>query len=262
MNVEYGILLEGTRVIIPESMHSFILDRLHYGHLGIEKTRLRAKDSGYWININRDIETTVKSCHIYQEHQPAQQHETLLPHEIPSRPWEVVGTDMFFFHDADWLIIVDYYSKFPIVRRMPRPCLSSSVVSVTKQIFSETGVPSRVVSDNDPHFASACYEDLSKKMFCPLLIQMLVLLSLYVMLSILLSILVCAAASLICACLVSGQASAPRVIAGSTVEMLVHLSLQADGKVAFEDIPVFGYAAQPAMIIRCISLSWFFSLRL
>ena len=164
LSVEDGILLKGTRVIIPESMQSFILDRLHYGHLGIEKTRLRAKDSVYWININRDIETTVKSCHICQEHRPAQQHETLLPHEVPSRPWEVVGTDMFFFNDADWLIIADYYSKFSIVRKMPRPCLSSSVVSVTKQIFSETGVPSRVVSDNGPHFASACYAELSKKM--------------------------------------------------------------------------------------------------
>ena len=164
LSVEDGILLKGTRVIIPESMQSFILDRLHYGHLGIEKTRLRAKDSVYWININRDIETTVKSCHICQEHQPAQQHETLLPHEIPSRLWEVVGTDMFFFNDADWLIIADYYSKFPNVRKMPRPCLSSSVVSLTKQIFSETGVPSRVVSDNGPHFASAYYADLSRKM--------------------------------------------------------------------------------------------------
>ena len=161
LSVEDGILLKRTRVIIPESMQSFKLDRLHYGHFGIEKTRLRAEDSVYWININRDIETTVKSCHICQEHQPAQQHETLLPHEIPSRPWEVVGTDMFLFNDADWLIIADYYSKFPIVRKMPRPCLSSSVVSVTKQIFSETGVPSRVVSDNGPHFSSACYADLS-----------------------------------------------------------------------------------------------------
>ena len=39
------------------------------------------------------------------------------------------------------------------------------------------------------------------------LTQMLVFLSLYVMLSILLSILVCAAASLFCACLVSVQVS-------------------------------------------------------
>ena len=70
---------------------------------------------------------------------------------------------------------------------------------------------------------------------------MLVLLSLYVMLSILLSILVCAATSLFCACLVSVQVSAVCTICHSWQHTgVVYLSLQADGKVAFEDIPVFG----------------------
>ena len=58
------------------------------------------------------------------------------------------------------------------------------------------------------------------------------------LLSILLSILVYAVASLFCAYLVRVQVSAPYVIAGST--RVVHLSPQADGKAAFEDIPVFG----------------------
>ena len=43
---------------------------------------------------------------------------------------------------------------------------------------------------------------------------------------------------------------------------VVNLSLHVDGEVPFEDIPVFGNAAQPAMILHCISSSWFFSLRL
>ena len=55
---------------------------------------------------------------------------------------------------------------------------------------------------------------------------MLVFLSLYVMLSILLSILDCAAASLFCACLVSVQVSAPYVIAGSTQELYTCLFRQ------------------------------------
>ena len=41
---------------------------------------------------------------------------------------------------------------------------------------------------------------------------------------------------------------------------VVHLSLQADGKVAFMISRCLAYAAQPAMIPRCISLSWFFFL--
>ena len=58
------------------------------------------------------------------------------------------------------------------------------------------------------------------------LTQTLIFLSLYVMLSILLSILVCAAAILCCACLVRGQVSAPYVIDGSTHELYTCLFRQ------------------------------------
>ena len=76
--------------------------------------------------------------------------------------------------------------------------------------------------------------------FIPSLTQMLVLLSLCLMLSILLSILVCAVANLFCACLVSVQVSAPYVIAGGTQELYTCLFRHIYGEVAFEDIPVFG----------------------
>ena len=70
------------------------------------------------------------------------------------------------------------------------------------------------------------------------LTQMLVFLFLYVMLNILLSILICAAASLFCACLVSVQVSVPYVIVGSTQELYTCLFRQMT--VALGDIPVFG----------------------
>ena len=91
--------------------------------------------------------------------------------------------------------------------------------------------------------------------------QMLVCLSLYVMLRTLLSILVCAAASLFFACLVSVQVSAPYVIAGSTHELYTCLFRQM-ARLLLKMSRCLVYAAQPAMILRCISLSWFFSLRL
>ena len=69
---------------------------------------------------------------------------------------------------------------------------------------------------------------------------MLVVLSLYDMLIILLSVSVCAAARLFCACLISVQDLAPYVIAGSTQELYICMSLQAHDNVAFEDILVFG----------------------
>ena len=93
------------------------------------------------------------------------------------------------------------------------------------------------------------------------LTQILVFLSLYVMLSILLSILVCAAARLLCACLVSVDVSAPYVIAGSTYEWYTCLFRQM-ARLLLKISRCLAYAAQPDMILRCISLSWFFSSRL
>ena len=70
-----------------------------------------------------------------------------------------------------------------------------------------------------------------------------------------------AAASLFCACLVSVQVSAPYVIAGSTQELYTCLFRQM-ARLLLKISRCLAYAAQPAMILRCISLSWFFSLRL
>lgn len=40
------------------------------------------------------------------------------PDEILSCAWEVVRTDLFYFDCHKYLIIADYYSKFPIIHRM------------------------------------------------------------------------------------------------------------------------------------------------
>ena len=35
-----------------------------------------------------------------------------MPYEIPSRPWQKVGTDLFLFDQRHYLITVEYYSSF------------------------------------------------------------------------------------------------------------------------------------------------------
>ena len=162
LSVEDGVVMKGQRVVIPDSMKEDILEQLHYGHMGAEKTKLRAKDSVYWMNVNRDIDEMVKKCIPCQENQPNQQHETLMPHEVPAGAWNVIGTDIFHFEGDEYLIVADYYSKFPVVRKLPRPCPSATVVEITKTMFSELGLPDKVISDNGPHFASEQYKNFMK----------------------------------------------------------------------------------------------------
>ena len=51
--------MKGTALIIPQSLQHEIVTQLHYDHLGIVKTRLRAKNTLYWTNINKDIESVI-----------------------------------------------------------------------------------------------------------------------------------------------------------------------------------------------------------
>ena len=73
--------------------------------------------------------------------------------EVPPRPWHTIGTDLFYLDEDEYLLIADYYTKYPFVRKIPKgQSTSKCVVDITKQIFSEHGIPQIVRSDNGPHF--------------------------------------------------------------------------------------------------------------
>ena len=163
LSMEDGLIFKGERVIIPNSQKQTILDQLHYAHQGVEKTKLRARDSVYWKQINQDIEKLVKSCPICQEHQPSQQKETLRPHEIPQRPWEVLGTDLFHFQGAEYLLVADYYSKYFVVRKLGQNTSSSTVIRALKQILAEHGIPLKIISDNGPQFSAAIFKQFAEQ---------------------------------------------------------------------------------------------------
>ena len=57
-SVENGIVLKGSQVVIPFSMQSSILSRIHEGHQGIEKSKLRATDCVYWRGISKTLSKT------------------------------------------------------------------------------------------------------------------------------------------------------------------------------------------------------------
>ena len=43
LTVEDGLILKGTRIVIPNKQHKAIMKLLHEGHLGLNKYKLRAK---------------------------------------------------------------------------------------------------------------------------------------------------------------------------------------------------------------------------
>ena len=58
-----GLLLYGCRIIVPTSLRGETLHKIHNGHQGIQRCRLRADVSVWWPGISNEIENMVKQCH-------------------------------------------------------------------------------------------------------------------------------------------------------------------------------------------------------
>lgn len=62
LGVQEGLLLTGSRIVVPDSMKPRILVQLHAAHQGMEKTKLLARSSIFWVRLNQDIEKMVSEC--------------------------------------------------------------------------------------------------------------------------------------------------------------------------------------------------------
>ena len=72
---------------------------------------------------------------------------------LPKHPWERVGTDLFELNGKQYILIADYYSRYPEVIRLTSTT-SASVISAMKSVFSQHGIPHTVVSDSGPQYDS------------------------------------------------------------------------------------------------------------
>ena len=74
-----------------------------------------------------------------------------MPMEIPERPCAKVGADLFEFKNQHYLLIVDYFSKWPEISRLDN-LSAKDVISYMKSQISRYGIPDELISDNGPQF--------------------------------------------------------------------------------------------------------------
>ena len=159
LTVESGILMKNSKVLIPETLKQKYLKQIHQGHQGIEACRSRAREFVFWVNINSDLKEMVEKCDICQSQQNSTASVQKYVSEVPPHPWHTLGSDLFYFQRIDFLVVVDYFSKYLIVRKLPSST-SSAVIKELGMIFSEFGNPLVFRSDNGP-----CYSSQEFKLF-------------------------------------------------------------------------------------------------
>ena len=76
-----------------------------------------------------------------------------MPHDVPSIPWVKLGIDLLEHRSHHYLLVADYFSKFPIVKKLSNQT-SGHVIGLLKTIFAEYGIPTIVYTDQGTQFAS------------------------------------------------------------------------------------------------------------
>ena len=163
LTIHDGCLMWGISAIIPNKLHTKVLNELHEGHLGVVKMKSLARSFAWWPGIDHDIEQFAKGCTGCQQvqHNPAQ--APLHTWEWPAKPWHRIHIDYAGpFVGHMFLVVVDAHSKWPEV--IPtKATTSTKTIHILRTIFARYGIPEQLVSDNGPQFKSDEFEVFMKQ---------------------------------------------------------------------------------------------------
>ena len=143
-----GLVMKGSRVVIPASMRPGTLTRLHDAHQGLTSTLQRARRTVYWPKLQDDNSEMVQKCDECQRHS----NKKPRPPErqiSATRPLELLGVDVVQFQCQRALVTVDYYSGFLTYDTLSSET-TEAVTKALNNIFRKFGLPERIISDNGP----------------------------------------------------------------------------------------------------------------
>ena len=163
--VEDGLILKSTRIIIPDKKREEILKLIHEGHLGLNKCKMRAKETVFCLGINEQLEHLILNCQLYLKYSRSKDKNmpcTALGHEVPLVPWSKLATDIFHYESHSYLLIGDYTSRFPIVREL-KSMSAQHIAEHFRLIFSEYVWPDTLVSDNGLCYVTETFTNLMRE---------------------------------------------------------------------------------------------------
>ncbi|XP_035224276.1 uncharacterized protein K02A2.6-like [Stegodyphus dumicola] len=148
-----GIICREQRLVVPASLRKDIMKKLHVSHRGIVSSKVKDREYFYWTNINKDVEEYVSKCAICQKYQQANQKEVLLDCDLPQRPWQKVACDFFYLKGQQYLLMIDYFSKYVELKPL-KSITAEALMTVMKSIFAIHGIPEKLITDGGPPYNS------------------------------------------------------------------------------------------------------------
>lgn len=151
---DHDILLKGTRIMIPASLHKSVVELAHTGHQGMVRTKALLREKVWFRGIDTMVEEVVKNCLMCQVATPTPQSEPLKVSTLPAAPWAELSLDFGQLPNGQYLmVLIDDYSRFPFVKVI-NSTAASTVIPELDDIMAIRGIPHVIRTDNGPPFNS------------------------------------------------------------------------------------------------------------
>lgn len=93
LSAEAPLLLHGSRVLVPVSLHTTLMHLAHEGYQGIVRTKQRLHELYWWPHMDAMVSDLIKTCTACQMNdKPARTYAA--PVELPQGPFQKVAVDV------------------------------------------------------------------------------------------------------------------------------------------------------------------------
>ena len=150
-----GILLRGTRIIIPDSLQQRTIQLAHDGHQGATKCQSLLCEKVWFPAIDRKAETIISQCIYCAANTPQNNREPLKMSELPKSKWTNLAADFYApLPTGEMLLVVmDEYSRFPAIEIVHSTSANTTIAALDR-ILSFYSIPDVVKTDNGPPYNS------------------------------------------------------------------------------------------------------------
>lgn len=160
-SLQDGIIMRGEKIVVPEQLQGRLIDLAHEYHFGITKTKMRLRNSYWWLGMDKDVDNAVRKCYCFRN---IVRDSPVQITEWETKPWYHLAIDIagpktdaqgrqFYI-----LAAIDIHSKYVTARVLPF-VKSSDVIDFLMSIFMTFGFCAKLTSDNGTQFTSAAFTD-------------------------------------------------------------------------------------------------------
>ncbi|XP_033106609.1 pirin-like [Anneissia japonica] len=133
-----GLILKGTKVIIPNELRTRVINLAHEGHQGQVKTKTLLREKVWFPNIDSMVASLCDSCIPCLSTYDAKPPEPLKMTQLPDSKWSHLAADFYgpLPSGEHLLVVIDEYSRFPEVEIIRSLAAKTVIPALTKNKIS------------------------------------------------------------------------------------------------------------------------------